>query len=383
MERPRVVIAGGGVAGLAVAIALTRRGIASVVLEKRSAPGEIDRGDVIHDSVLTILRRWGLETALGASQPMRFSTFRILNTQGDLILEVDLGADLDRTAHFTLLPHPDIERMLEERAVSTGLVDLRRQVTCVDLLREGERVVGVQTTSGAVASDLVVVAEGARSPLRDRHFPGTMARDYPTSFYNARARGLPEYADAGYYVLGEGGIMVMAPLPRGEMRLGIQYRRDDPAEAITPRNLKAIVARRLRTFPVDRLEVLDGHVYRISRSLGRTFAIPGAVLAGDAAHTVHPAGGQGMNLAFQDAEALAARLEGTGRAREPLDRAGRAYSEQRRREIRSVLRRTHVMGMLASVERASSIRARELGIRLLNHSRLAKRLVVGRIIDVR
>lgn len=377
-----VVIAGGGVAGLAVANALARRGIPSVVLEKRRAPGEIDRGDVIHDSVLPILGRWNLQERLAAYGPVQLRRFRMLNARGQTIFEVDLERDLGRSARLTLVTHPDLERMLEQAAVHTGLVSVRRETPCLDLLVERDRVIGVRTAEDEVVAPLTVIANGAQSTLRDRYFPGRSLYEYAFSFYNARVKLLPEYADAGFYILGPTGVMVMAPLPKCEMRIGIQFRRTSDSEAVSLRNLRQVVAKRLETFPVDKLEFVDGHVYRLSKSLSRSLWIRGAVLAGDAAHTVHPAGGQGMNLAFQDAELLAELIVTANGRPDLLDRACQLYSARRRRQLKRVLRLTHFMGLLGSLEKPSLIRAREILIRTCNRSRVVKKLFVQRVINV-
>lgn len=369
-------------AGLAVANALAQRGLRSEVLEKRRAPGEIDRGDVIQDSVLPILHRWNLEEVLGAYGPVQLRLFRMLNERGQILFEVDLEEALGRPARLTLVTHPDLERILEQAALRSGLVSVRRDVSCLDLLVEGGRVAGVRTAEGDVQAPLTVIANGSQSTLRDRYFSARDLYEYPVSFYNARIKLLPEYADAGVYILGPTGVMVMAPLPKGEMRIGIQFRRTADSEGVSPRNLRQVIAKRLEAFPVDRLEFLDGHVYRLSKSLSRSLAIPGAVLVGDAAHTVHPVGGQGMNLAFQDAELLAELVEPAKGSPDLLDEACRLYSAQRRRQVERVLRLTHAMGMLGALEGPGLIRIREALIRLCNHSAWVKRLAVRRVINV-
>lgn len=379
---PDVVIAGGGVAGLALANALAQRGLRSEVLEKRRAPGEIDRGDVIQDSILPILHRWNLAEVLGAYGPVELRVFRMLNERGQILFEVDLEEALGRPARLTLVTHPDLERILEQSALRSGLVAVRRDVSCLDLLVEGGRVSGVRTTEGDVPAPLTVIANGSQSTLRDRYFSARDLYEYPVSFYNARIKLLPEYADAGVYILGPTGVMVMAPLPKGEMRIGIQFRRTADSEGVSPRNLRQVIARRLEAFPVDRLEFLDGHVYRLSKSLSRSLAIPGAALVGDAAHTVHPVGGQGMNLAFQDAELLAELVAPAKGRSDLLDEACRLYSRQRRRQVERVLRLTHAMGMLGALEGPALIRIREALIRICNQSAWVKRLAVRRVINV-
>jgi 2-polyprenyl-6-methoxyphenol hydroxylase-like FAD-dependent oxidoreductase len=377
----RVVIAGGGVAGLAVSNALARRGIRSVVLERRRAPGDIDRGDVIQESVLPILKRWNLSDRLDEYGPIEIRKFRILNGEGNILFAVNLDKDLSIPARLTLVTHPDLERLLERAALDTGMVSLRRETPCTDLLIENGRVVGVRTEAEDVRGDLTIIASGAQAPLRDKYFNGRHLREYAYSFYNARVKALPQFSDAGYYILGPTGVMVIAPLPKGEMRIGIQFRRNG-SESITSRNFHEMVARRLPGFPVDRLEFVDGHVYHLTRSLSRCLWIPGAALIGDAAHTVHPAGGQGMNLAFQDAELLASTVGHAGGSSRDIDDACATYSRRRRREIKRVLRVTHFMGSLGAIERPLLMRIRESLIQACNQSTFIKKRFVQRVIDV-
>jgi 2-polyprenyl-6-methoxyphenol hydroxylase-like FAD-dependent oxidoreductase len=78
----------------------------------------------------------------------------------------------------------------------------------------------------------------------------------------------------------------------------------------------------------------DLHVYALARSLARGFWAPGAALVGDAAHTTHPTGATGMNLAISGAARLA-ELAGplltAGRLDlGALDAALHAYQAERR-----------------------------------------------------
>jgi len=62
-----VIIAGGGVAGLAAAVALGQMGLDCLVLESRVQRGDVDRGDVLHSSSLAALSKWGCDDLLRSS----------------------------------------------------------------------------------------------------------------------------------------------------------------------------------------------------------------------------------------------------------------------------------------------------------------------------
>src|SRR5262249_34236149 len=152
---------------------------------------------------------------------------------------------------FTVLRHPDIERMLEEAALNTGFVSVQRGTTCSDLIEARGRIVGVRTSKGSVEAELTVIAGGAQSTLRDRYFEGRDYYKYPSSFFNARFKLVEDFADAGFYILGTKGVMIIAPLPNGEMRIAIQQRQSCKEEKVSHRNVIKVIGQRLRTFPID------------------------------------------------------------------------------------------------------------------------------------
>ncbi|HYK22693.1 MAG TPA: NAD(P)/FAD-dependent oxidoreductase [Pyrinomonadaceae bacterium] len=376
-------IVGGGVAGLAMANALAARGISSTVFERTSSPGEIDRGDVIHHSILEIFKTWGAYELLKKYNPLEFSRFFVLNHKGSRVFSFDLSRDFDPPASFTVLRHPEIQRMLEEAATKSGLVEVEHNNPCVELLQERGRVVGIRTVRGRVDAKFTVIANGARSSLRDKYFSDRDYHRYPVSFYNCRFNRVSEFNDAGYYILGKNGVMIAAPLPNNETRIGIQEYDANAGERLSPKNIIRVISQRLQTLSAKSLEFIDAHRYPLSKSLSRSFWIPGAALIGDAAHTTHPAGGQGMNLAFQDAEVLAQALARTDASDWAVDKACEAYSQRRHSEVKKVLIRTHFMGLMSTIESPLFNCSREVLLRLANKSVPLKRVVFRRIVDVR
>ena len=382
-DQLHTAIVGGGVAGLAMANALAARGISSTVFERTASAGEIDRGDVIHHSILEIFKTWGVDGLLKKYNAIKFTKFFVLNQDGSRIFAFDLARDLNPPAAFTVLRHPDIQRMLEEAALSTGLVQVEHNSPCLDLLKDHGRIVGIRTPKGRVEARFTVIANGAKSTLRDNYFSDRDYYRYPVSFYNCRFSRLPEFGEAGYYILGKQGVMIAAPLPNDEMRIGIQDYDSQLGEKVSAKNIIGIIHQRLRTLPVQSLKLIDLHRYPLSKSLSRSFWIPGAALIGDAAHTTHPAGGQGMNLAFQDAEALAQRLAASDGQDSSVDKACEEYSRCRYAEIRRVLARTHFMGLMSTIESPLFICSREALVRLANKVSPLKRVIFRRVVDVR
>ncbi|MFH9425685.1 FAD-dependent oxidoreductase [Streptomyces sp. NPDC017529] len=378
--RDPLLIVGGGAAGIAAAVALARRGLPSLVFERSGSPLDIDRGDIIHAGSRVLLERWNAWEFLKKRDPKSFSRFRILDGDGRRLLGVEVEAALGGSRRLTALRHPDIVLGLRDAAMAGGLVTMHLGEPVQDLCSSGGRIVGVRTARGEYRSPLTVIATGTKSALRDAHFGPADIREYGTSFYNARVAALDAYEGCGYYVLDKEGVLVLVSLPRNELRIGIQFRTSDRNRRPTRASFADHATRILRPLRNETLTLIEGRTYRLRGLLADRWAIPGAVLLGDTAHSVHPTGGQGMNLAFQDAEALARCIEGQ-HSLTALDEACAKYAFERRSQVRRVISRTNVGAVLAGFSHPAPVLARRLALQALDHAVPLKQALIRQLVD--
>lgn len=317
---------------------LARAGVDVVVLEKHADFLRDFRGDTIHPSTLELMYELGwleefLELPHQKAPYLRFQSGSHDVMMGDF-------THLPTHARFiAFMPQWDFLNFLARKASAYPGFHLRMCAKVTELVREGNRVVGVlaDTPEGTleVRSELLVAADGRGSTVREK--AGLAVQDFGAPmdvlwFRIPRESGDP-VDPMGRFENGQIFIMINRTdswqcgrvIPKGSY------------EQVRARGLDAFREDlvRIAPFTADRVSAIrdweDVKLLTVRVDRLSTWYQPGLLCIGDAAHAMSPVGGVGINLAIQDAVAAANLLAG------PL-REGRLDTDllrqvQRRREL--------------------------------------------------
>ncbi len=241
----------------------------------------------------------------------------------------------------------------------------------IDVTRTAEGAVVRVAGGPEIACQLVVAAEGRRSPLREAAGIAVTRLDYKqTGMVFAIGHEHPHNGTALEHFLPAGPF---AQLPMA----GTEQAENLSAIVWTERTATAerLLALPPEAFIREAARRLGGHLGEI-RLLGKRWSYPltamhahryvdtRLVLAGDAAHGVHPIAGQGLNLGFADAAALASLLIAAHDAGEDLGAPAllRRYQSARRPANLAMLAATDALDRLFSTDNPALRLARDLGI---------------------
>ncbi|GAC1549808.1 MAG: FAD-dependent oxidoreductase [Beijerinckiaceae bacterium] len=307
------VIVGGGPAGMMLGYLLARAGVAVTVLEKHADFLRDFRGDTVHPSTLEIMHELGLADRLLALPHQKL--YRLSGGVGDALFPI---ADLSHLpVHYpfiAFMPQWDFLDFLaaEARKFPNFRLLMRHEATGI-ITRSSDRVDGIRAHSPdgdvAIKADLVVAADGRHSVIRASGGFAVEDIGAPMDVLWFRLSRKPSDPEQSAGRFGNGAIFVTIErgdywqcgyvIPKGSIaeihRRGLAAFRADiagqaPFLADRVAEIQSFDDVKLLTVGVDRLE-------RWHR--------PGLLCIGDAAHTMSPVGGVGINVAIQDAVAAA------------------------------------------------------------------------------
>lgn len=301
-----VVIVGGRCAGSPLAAMLARRGLRVCVVDKSEFPSETLSTHVIQPSGVAILERHGMLDAILEGGAVTLSRFTFV-TDG---ARIDTGIDAyEFEAPSLSMRRVTLDHLLVESAASAG-AEVRTGTRATGLLRDGDRVAGVETAQGPLRARLVVGADGRNSTVADlvgaeEYYVAPPGRLFTWAYFEGAAETegrlrLGSLGDLAYVACPtDAGLYLAAVCPPMEDKDAFLAKREG--------NFKA----GLEAWP-ELAELLTGakrigsiRVMPYWRGYFREAVGPGWALLGDAGHFKDPSPAQGMADALRHAERLA------------------------------------------------------------------------------
>jgi 3-(3-hydroxy-phenyl)propionate hydroxylase len=333
----RVVVVGAGPVGCSAALALAKRGIPVLLLDREPELPEDLRGSTIHPSTMDLLDTIGVTERiipLGLDAPV----YQYRDRQSGDYVNFDLGVLRDDTRFPMRLQCEQfkITRVIVAMLAEIPHAEVRLGVEVSDVVAGANGVtLTVRDRTGRV--DLVhaafaIACDGASSTVRKRLGVTFEGFTYPEKFLSIGSpldytAYLPGLANVSYISDPDEWCALVRVV--GSWRVVFPT---DPAASDDDLLADDHIDRLMRTFIPIRgsYEIFHRSIYRVHQRVAETFHHGRVVLAGDAAHLNNPLGGMGMNSGIHDAfnavEKLA-RVLLDGEDHEPLLAQ---YTRQRR-----------------------------------------------------
>lgn len=361
-ERYQVVIVGAGLVGAAAALALGRQGLRVALVERQLPPVPDPAWDTRIYAVSPASRRF-LERIGGWPRldPARVQPVFRMEVAGDDSGAIRLDAyEAGVSQLASIVESGRLQHALWQALQDDGNVALQCPAA-IESIEWGEPYSELTLAGGSVLeAELVVGADGAASQIRASAGLGSTCTPYGQSGVVANFETERPHRGTAFQWFFDGEILAWLPLAGGT-RMSMVWSTPtadaDELLALEP----AALADQVRAAGHGRLGELRlltpaaGFPLRLIR-VEPTVA-PGVALIGDAAHGVHPLAGQGVNLGFGDAEALAVTLARNHRRSGCGDlRVLQAYARQRAEPVRRIQALTDGLHHLFADDRAGWLR---------------------------
>ncbi|MBF0708136.1 FAD-dependent monooxygenase [Alkalihalobacillus hwajinpoensis] len=314
-----VMIIGGGISGLTLAVKLGQSNVKTLLIEKDKRSGLIYKGELLQPKSLQVLERINvLDVVKENGFHLPSIEFHEYNQKDDGTMEhlssnefrYDVIPSLYNTS--LMIPHERLKELLFEEASKYESVDYIQPAKFTGFTEdepENKKAI-IQTKEGEreIQAGFYVGAEGRASPTRT-----AMEVEMKNTKYNHHFLTVsfprPETLNQSTIITTQNKFVGLFPLPNNEVRSVL---------LIKPGEFKSMREEGLQSFYRAYCELmpeLEGYVHQIDTWKKIQLMIPvrhnvsnyvknNLILTGDAAHSVHPMAGEGMNLAIQDSDVL-------------------------------------------------------------------------------
>ena len=324
-----MVIVGGGIGGLATAVAAARAGCAVQLLEQAPEFAEVGAGIQLGPNVVRVLQKWGLEAALRrvAAFPDRLEVRHALTAQVLGVLPLGARSQQRYGAPYATVARADLHQLLLQAAQDFSEVNLQGNTALTAVRQDAGQVLLETTQDLSISTPLLVGADGLWSRVRQHLLPDAQPRATGHLAFRAMLRqaDLPLALRSQVITawLGPNFHAVQYPVRCGEwlniVAIVQGQAAGDPTSWDHNANAGELRARlaNAQSPLLDLIHAIDDWrlwpLYDRPPMASAAEQAQGRIaLLGDAAHPMRPYLAQGAGMAIEDAQQLMASLQSHG-----------------------------------------------------------------------
>lgn len=383
-----IIIVGGGMVGLSAACALAKLGLSIAVIDNHpplqpnytQPDARVSSINLENQRFLQQLNVWQCISSQ-ARCPLR--DMQVWDHLGGGQIHFD-AADIGVAELGCIVENRALRYALWQCLQALDGVDLITASVIDAAINEQQAVVKLDNQK-TLSADLLIAADGGRSPLRDTLQMSVQQRTYQQQAIIAVVQAEQAHRMTAYQNFLPTGPVAVLPLADAH-RMNLIWS-VDTVEA------ERLMALEQTSFQFELANALQDKLGKLSLLTERK-AIPlimrhakqyvkeRIALLGDAAHTIHPLAGQGVNLGFADAACLAREIdEGLQKKRDIGSlRVLRQYERARRGDNASILLAMRVFKELFASQAMPVVQARSAGFNTVNRITLLKKLFMDKAV---
>ena len=360
------MVVGGGMVGAASALTLAQLGLRVALVEQSEPePYSPEQNSDLRVSAISLASQQLLEQVDAWSQvtQWRACPYKRLGVWEQAYAYTEFNADdIDQKQLGHIVENRILQLALWQQVNTHTNIDLFCPYNLVNLSQESSKVHLTlknitSSTETDIATQLVIAADGANSQVRKMVDIGITAWDYQQSAMLINVKTEKPQQDITWQKFLPTGPIAFLPLTRSplakvtlsEENLSkgntaeqggyaslVWYHQRDEIKRLSALSNQQLQQKIIAVFPkrLGKIEVLAKGTFPLTRRHANSYQSQRVLLLGDAAHTINPMAGQGVNLGFKDVKALQtviASAIGHGECWHDVDVLGR-YETMRRKD---------------------------------------------------
>ncbi|MFD2166083.1 FAD-dependent monooxygenase [Thalassotalea euphylliae] len=383
MQKFDLLIVGGGMVGLSLALACRKLSSMTIAVVDANPPQPLNhepelRVSAINAASQTIFENLGVWSSIVEQRMQPYQHMHVwdVNSAGSLDLNIDdLRGKRNRESLGTIIENSVVRQALWQQIEQDQGVTLFTQERIQSLAIGEHEVFAAFQSQSPIMAKLVVGADGAQSWVRQQADMPIAFRDYDNHAVVATVNCEQGHQNTAWQVFLPEGPLAFLPLYNSNQCSIVWSTSPEKANAISsmaPEEIgKELTA--LSSGKLGRVSIAsDTATFPLTMRLAHQFVKDRAVLVGDAAHTIHPLAGQGVNLGLLDAMALAQHLSMGFEDDALLAKQLAQYSRWRRAEAANMVAAMEAIKQIFTPQQPIIKAARGFGMEMLSQLKPVK-----------
>jgi 2-octaprenyl-6-methoxyphenol hydroxylase len=336
-----IVILGAGYTGLITALALAHYGIRTKVIE-RSLCDENFFNDPRTTSIN--LHSCAFLTRLNLWEELRHLVSEIrriyvVNNKGSDMIDFSHQACSDHTlALGYMICNSDLKKHLYHQAAQNSLIEIIDgavyQSVAFDQQSSGGPCLISLSNLQKISASLLVACDGRNSELRRQHFPYLINKSYRQVAFVFNIVHEKEHENCAVEHFLDKGVFAVLPLRDQKQSAIVWCVEDFMAQVyigLDPQGFTDVLLKTMGDFLGSVQIISKVDYFNLSAQMVEKYFFANSVLVGDAAHSIHPLAGQGLNQGIKDVEALSSIIAKYSKLGLDINQVAlREYSKARR-----------------------------------------------------
>lgn len=302
------VIVGGGMVGAATALSLAQLGLSIAIVEKnKPLPFSVEQSMDLRVSAISLASQYLLEqlSAWQQIQDWRVCPYKRLGVwEDDYAYTEFLAKDINQSHLGHIIENRLIQLSLWQQIEQANNIELFCPESLISFEKNSSGT-AVQLSNQLIQTKLLIAADGANSQVRQIAGIGVTGWDYQQAAMLINVKTESPQQDITWQQFFPTGPVAMLPLVGNHASL-VWYHNKDEIKRLANLSNRQLEDKVHLFFPkrLGKIEVVAKAYFPLTRRHANSYHSDGIVLLGDAAHTINPMAGQGVNLGFKDVKAL-------------------------------------------------------------------------------